>query len=46
MMVYKLAREAEKKWRRIRGFHWIAKVIEGITFQDGVIQVLEGDEAI
>ena len=46
MMVYKLAREAEKRWRRIRGFHWIPKVIKGIPFQDGVMQVLEGDEAI
>jgi len=46
MMVYKLAREAEKRWRKIRGFHWIPQVLKGILFQDGVIPVLQGEEAI
>ncbi|GIX22010.1 MAG: hypothetical protein KatS3mg121_0793 [Gammaproteobacteria bacterium] len=35
-MLYKLAMSAEKRWRRIRGFHHLAKVIEGAKFRDGV----------
>jgi putative transposase len=27
---------AEKKWRRLRGFNYLAKVITGIKFRDGV----------
>jgi transposase-like protein len=35
-MVYKLGREAEKRWRRINGYALIEKVIRGIVFKDGV----------
>ena len=35
-MLYKLGMSAEKRWRRIRGFHYLAKVIEGVKFRDGV----------
>ncbi|GIX21514.1 MAG: hypothetical protein KatS3mg121_0297 [Gammaproteobacteria bacterium] len=35
-MLYKLGMSAEKRWRRIRGFHHVAKVIEGAKFKDGV----------
>ena len=38
MMVFKLAVQAEKHWRRINGYHWISKVIEGVPFIDGLIQ--------
>lgn len=34
-MVYKLAMEAEKQWRRLRGYELINKVILGIRFKDG-----------
>jgi len=34
-MVFKLALEAEKKWRRLNGHDLLAKVIEGVTFTDG-----------
>ena len=34
-MVFKLALEAEKTWKRIKGHHLICKVIEGIKFVDG-----------
>ena len=37
-MVYKLAREAEKHWRRLNGHQLLAKVIEGVKFVDGVIE--------
>jgi putative transposase len=35
-MIFKLGLEAEKSWRRIRGFDHLAKVITGIRFKDGV----------
>jgi len=35
-MIYKLGLCAEKRWRRIRGFAHLAKVIEGVTFKDGI----------
>lgn len=34
-MVFKLAREAERRWRRLNGHLLIAKVIEGVQFVDG-----------
>ena len=38
MMVYKLATEAEKKWQRLHGSEWLAKVVEGAQFIDGVMK--------
>jgi len=35
-MVYKLAREAEKHWRRITGYALVAKVLQGVRFKDGI----------
>ena len=35
-MIYKLGMSAEKRWRRIRGFAYLAKVIEGVKFKDGI----------
>lgn len=37
-MVFKLAQQAEKHWRKLNGSHLIAKVIEGVKFVDGEIQ--------
>ncbi len=42
-MMFKLGRCAEKKWRRLRGFDYLAKVITGIQFKDG-IEVTEVDQ--
>ncbi len=36
VMIYKLGMCAEKRWRRIRGFTHLAKVIEGVKFKDGI----------
>ncbi len=36
-MVFKLAMEAERRWRRLNGHQLIAKVIEGVSFVDGVL---------
>jgi len=35
-MVFKLAKEAERHWRRLNGHKLIAKLIEGVKFVDGV----------
>jgi len=35
-MLYKLGMSAEKRWRRIRGFSYLAKVINGVKLRDGV----------
>jgi putative transposase len=35
-MIYKLGQSAERSWRRLRGFQWLAKVVEGVTFRDGI----------
>ena len=34
-MVFKLATDAEKHWRRLRGYKLITQVIEGVPFIDG-----------
>lgn len=35
-MMFKLAECAEKNWRRQRGFDFLAKVITGVKFKDGI----------
>jgi len=37
-MVFKLALEAQKRWRRLNGSQLIAKVIEGLRFIDGELE--------
>ena len=37
-MMFKLSQCAEKKWRRLRGFDYLAKVIQGVPFKDGIEQ--------
>ena len=34
-MVFKLAKEAEKGWRRLKGFALLKKVVAGVNFKDG-----------
>lgn len=34
-MVYKLGQSAQKRWRRLRGFRQLGKVIRGLQFKDG-----------
>lgn len=34
-MIFKLGECAQKKWRRLRGFNYLAKVVQGIQFKDG-----------
>lgn len=42
-MMFKLGQCAERKWRRLRGFDYLAKVVTGIKFKDG-IEVTEIDQ--
>jgi len=37
-MVFKLATQAEKHWRRINGYKLISKVMEGVQFVDGELK--------
>ena len=37
-MIFKLAKAAEKKWRRLNGQHQIIPLIQGIKFIDGIMQ--------
>jgi putative transposase len=43
-MMFKLSQCAEKKWRKLRGFDYLGKVITGIKFKDG-IEVTKTDQA-
>lgn len=40
-MVFKLGREAEKKWRRLNGYKLVVKVMTGTRYVDGVEQETE-----
>jgi transposase-like protein len=42
-MMFKLGQCAEKNWRRLRGFNYLAKVITGVKFKDG-IEVINVDQ--
>lgn len=35
-MMFKLGQCAEQNWRKLRGFDYLAKVIKGVTFRDGI----------
>ena len=37
MMVFKLAEQAERHWRKLNSFHLLAQVIQGVIFKDGVL---------
>jgi transposase-like protein len=42
-MMFKLGQCAEKNWRKLRGFNYLAKVIEGVPFKDG-IEISKSDQ--
>ena len=35
-MMFKLGQCAQENWRRLRGFAYLAKVITGVKFKDGI----------
>jgi putative transposase len=44
-MVYKLARSAERSWRRLDGSERLAQVIQGVRFRDGEPVQAAGEQA-
>lgn len=38
MMVFQLARQAEKHWRRLNGYHHIIHLINNMVYKDGIMQ--------
>lgn len=42
-MMFKLSECAQKKWRRLRGFDYLAKVVTGVQFTDG-IEVMQDNQ--
>ena len=40
-MVFKLATEAERHWRRLNGHQLITHLVDGDTFVDGELQLKE-----
>ncbi len=44
-MIFKLGQCAEKKWKRLRGFSSLGKVITGVKFKDG-IEVIKDDHIV
>jgi len=38
MMVFKLANQAERHWRKLNGSELLMKVVEGVRFTDGVME--------
>lgn len=45
-MVFKLGMSAQQDWRRLRGFEFLAKVIAGVQFRDGLEQSSSGAKAV
>ena len=43
-MMFKLAVTAEQSFRRIKGFDWMADVIRGVPFVDGIRQQEQQDQ--
>jgi putative transposase len=43
LMVFTLVRAASKKWRRLKGANQLPRVIEGVSFTDGVVSETTSD---
>ena len=46
MMVFKLVESAAKRWHRLRGYHQLPDVLNGVVFQDGVRVVATGQQSL
>ena len=44
-MIFKLGMSAQLSWRRLKGFEFLAKMIAGVKFRDGLEQPSSGSEA-
>jgi len=45
-MMFKLSQCAEQRWRRLWGFDYLAKVIEGVKFKDGIEVISDNRMAV
>ena len=43
-MMFKLGMCAEKKWRRLRGFDYLANIVEGVKFIVEGVKFINGEE--
>jgi transposase-like protein len=46
MMLFKLAKSAEKRWRRLKGHALLGEVITGVKFKDGVRETGQPDRIV
>ena len=44
-MVFKLARSAERHWRRLNGSDRLAEIVRGVRFRDGEPVIAAEDQA-
>ena len=44
-MVFKLARSAERHWRRLNGSERLAEIVRGVRFRDGEAVTAAEDQA-
>lgn len=43
-LTFKLGQSAAKRWRRLRGYQWLEKLEQGVTFVDGIEQNAETND--
>ena len=46
MMAFKLMQSAQKRWRKLKGFHQLDNVLRGIKFVDGKVDKNRVDDAV
>jgi putative transposase len=44
-MVFKLAKSAERHWRRLNGSERLGEIVRGVRFRDGKPVAAAGDQA-
>jgi hypothetical protein len=45
LMVFKVIKEAEKTWLRLRGKNQLPKLITGVKFSDGIEQLNQNNQS-
>ena len=43
-LTFKLGQSAAKRWRRLRGYQWLERLEQGVTFVDGIEQTTESND--
>ena len=44
-LAFKLGQSAQKRWRRLRGYQWLDKLDQGVTFIDGIEQTKASNDS-